>query len=289
MKARAETPGARKASTETRRQRDLKAYEAFLAGHLQKSLELTAALYADFGDPIYLRNLARCHQRLEHTDAAIFYFREYLAKAQGLDAAQVAEVQGFIRQMEQRKREQGAARPAAAATTPTVTDDSPPAPAELTAARRSGDDPWGAEEAASATPIQKVVAESPPPAEPSGLSRSAALGLAGGMGAAGVAAVVVGSVFGLQAKARADESNAECMPMNVCGLQGKELRDEAFRKAQVSTIAFVTGGVLLGASLYFLLSAPPAGRATPTLTARVPRLDPRVTDRGALLLDGGAF
>jgi len=273
---RAGAPAARKASTETRRQRDMKAYEAFLAGRIQESLELTRALYADFMEPIYLRNLGRCYQRLEHPDAAVYYFRDYLAKEKGLDATQIAEVEGFIQQMERLKLERELATAA-----PTVADTSP-SPEQATTAKAARD-PWDEEKTGPRAPVPKVVTKSPP-ADDAGLSRGAALGLASALGIAGTAAVVVGGVFGLQAKERADQSNAACSPMNVCSPDGKALRDEALRKAEVSTIAFVGGAALLGASLYFLLSAPPARRAT-----RTARLDPRVTNQGALLLVGGEF
>jgi hypothetical protein len=286
--ARAETPGAHEASPQTRRQRDLKAYEAFLARRVQESLELTAALYEDFPDPIYLRNLGRCHQLLEHPDAAIYYFGEYLSKAQGLDPAQRAEVQGFIRQMEQLKRDQVAAGLPRKASSP-----HPLAPAQPKTPTRRFDDPW-ADEEPRPVPTPKAIAVSPPRGDPDdshggGLARGGALGLAAGLGAVGAAAVVVGSVFGLQAKDRSEQSNAGCSPMNVCSPEGKALRDEALRKADVSTIAFVTSGVFLGASLYFLLSAPPAPPAKSKLTRRGARLDPRVSDHGALLLVAGEF
>ena len=288
--ARAEAPGARKRAPETRRQRDLMAYEAFLAKRYQESLELTAALYDDFPEPVYLRNLGRCHQRLEHPDAAIYYFSVYLNREKGLDPHQIGEIQGFIREMEALKTKQGGGALRVAA------DDPSPRPApKLPVSPPTVEVAASAPTPASATTVssETTVSSAPEPAEEEeepGLSRGSSLGLAIGLGAVGAAAVVVGSVFGLQAKTWADASNKECdaADMNVCSPHGKALRDEALRKADISTIAFVSGGALLGAGLYFWLTAP-AGTTAALSSPRTARLDPRVSADGALLLVGGEF
>ena len=44
-------------------------------------LELFAKLYAETLQPVYLRNIGRCRQKMrEHPDKAIDTFRDYLAK-----------------------------------------------------------------------------------------------------------------------------------------------------------------------------------------------------------------
>jgi tetratricopeptide (TPR) repeat protein len=84
--------------------RDLKARKHFTAGEYAAALDLYAALYAETLHPTYLRNVGRCHQKLGNADRAIDSFREYLRKAKDHSAEQRAEVEGFIREMEELKR-----------------------------------------------------------------------------------------------------------------------------------------------------------------------------------------
>ncbi len=72
---------------------------------------------------------------------------------------------------------------------------------------------------------------------------------------AGVVGVVLGTVFGLHAKSKLDESNANshCDPSNACDGPGIGLRSDAKSAATVSTIAFAIGGAAIagGAVLWF--------------------------------------
>jgi tetratricopeptide (TPR) repeat protein len=73
----------------------------FAAGRYAEALELYAKLYSRTLHLTYLRNVARCHQFLGHADKAIASFREYLRRGRDLSAAQRAEVEGFIHEMEE--------------------------------------------------------------------------------------------------------------------------------------------------------------------------------------------
>ena len=59
----------------------MQAREAFAAGRYQDALDLFAKLYAESLNPIYLRNIGRCHQNLGEPERAITSFRDYLRKA----------------------------------------------------------------------------------------------------------------------------------------------------------------------------------------------------------------
>ena len=97
--------------------RELQAREAYAAGQYKEALDLYAKLYAEKLHPTFLRNIGRCYQLLGDPDRAINSFREYLHKAKGLKAAERAEVEGYIKEMEALKQRGPAPQPAAGATT----------------------------------------------------------------------------------------------------------------------------------------------------------------------------
>jgi tetratricopeptide (TPR) repeat protein len=99
-------------------ERELQAREDFAAGRYQLALEIFARLYAETLHPTYLRNIGRCYQNLGEPDRAITSFREYLHKRTNISAEERAEIEGYIKEMEELKRARaatgGAAKPAAA-------------------------------------------------------------------------------------------------------------------------------------------------------------------------------
>jgi tetratricopeptide (TPR) repeat protein len=107
---------------------ELKARTHFAAGEYKEALEIYARLYAETMHPTYLRNIARCHQNMGNADKAISSFREYLRKARDLTPEQRAEVEGYIKEMEQLKQSGSGAATAPPATAP------PPPVAPLPAA-----------------------------------------------------------------------------------------------------------------------------------------------------------
>ena len=96
--------------------REIKAREDFAAGRFQEALDIFARLYAETLHPIYLRNIGRCYQNLGNPDRAIATFRDYLHKAKGLSSDEQKEIEGYIKEMEdlKRQRESAAATPSAA-------------------------------------------------------------------------------------------------------------------------------------------------------------------------------
>jgi len=105
-----------------------KAVENFAAGRYDESLELFAKLYAETLNPVYLRNIGRCQQKLRHPDKAIDAFKDYLAKGKKISADERAEINGYIKEMEALRDEQAKQQQAATppATPPPTTAPPPP-------------------------------------------------------------------------------------------------------------------------------------------------------------------
>jgi hypothetical protein len=129
-----------KSATGSKRERERKAESAFVAGRYQEAADLLGGLYAEFHNPVYLRNLGRCHQRLKDPDKAIAAFEEYLRLGKGVTTAERDEIGGFIRDMQELKRQQQAAAappppppPPVAAPPPPVVATPEPAPAPAVA------------------------------------------------------------------------------------------------------------------------------------------------------------
>jgi hypothetical protein len=92
-----------------------------------------------------------------------------------------------------------------------------------------------------------------------------------GIAATGGVAVVIGSYFGLHAKATYDESRsrANCPGgLSACNQSGVDGVNKAHTEAAVATVAFIAGAALLTGSIVLLLTAPKPDRA---------RIDARVT------------
>jgi hypothetical protein len=85
---------------------EMKARESFAAGRFDEALELFAKLYAETLNPIYLRNIGRCHQKLREPQKAIDAFHDYLAKGKKISADEHAEIDGYIKEMEALRDEQ---------------------------------------------------------------------------------------------------------------------------------------------------------------------------------------
>jgi serine/threonine-protein kinase len=92
-----------------------------------------------------------------------------------------------------------------------------------------------------------------------------------GVGGLGLAGVGVGSVLGMMAKSKLDQSNnGWCDSTNHCDLPGLSLRKDAEGLALGSTIAFITGGAAVATGVVLFVTAPRAGSSTGVLVAPVP-------------------
>jgi len=93
--------------------RELKAREDFAGGRYQEALDLFARLYAESLHPNYLRNIGRCYQNLGEPDRAISSFHDYLRKGKEISADEHQEIEGYIKEMEDLKRQREGGAPAA--------------------------------------------------------------------------------------------------------------------------------------------------------------------------------
>jgi hypothetical protein len=174
--------------TPAQREGEKKALAAFAAGRYQESVEIYAGLWADYRDPIYMRNIGRCYQRLGNAERAIASFEEYLARARQLGPTERQEIEGYLaglRAARQKQDEEARARAEASREKAM----SPPAasPAALAAVPAAAPTPvWAGK---TALPAPGVDASSRPPADGGGrLWRGVGVGalvLAAGLAAGG--------------------------------------------------------------------------------------------------------
>jgi tetratricopeptide (TPR) repeat protein len=99
------------AAAPSRDNREMKARELYAAGRYQDALDIYIKLYAEKLHPNYLRNIGRCYQNLGDPEKAIGSFREYLRKARSLPAEERQEIEGYIKEMEELKRQREAPPP----------------------------------------------------------------------------------------------------------------------------------------------------------------------------------
>jgi len=177
--------------------REMQAREAFAAGSYKEALDIYTKLYAAKLHPTFLRNIARCYQNLGEPERAISSFREYLRKAKDMPTEERAEVEGYIKEMEELQQKN-----AAAAAPPT------PAPQPL---------PVAAPPPAEPQPIVVVKEPAPPPAPAPApfYKRAWFWGVVGGVVVAGTAAGLwAGGVF-------SPKANNECPAGVSCGGAGQ--------------------------------------------------------------------
>jgi len=91
----------------------------------------------------------------------------------------------------------------------------------------------------------------------------------------GIVGIGVGTAFGLAAKAKEKDSEPDCDPDNptLCSPRGVSKLDDAGRKATVSNIGFIAGGVLVAGGIVLYLTAPPR---TESVGLGVPASRPRM-------------
>lgn len=99
-----------------------------------------------------------------------------------------------------------------------------------------------------------AASSAPPRAASTGIPTQRVLGIA--LAGAGVAGVVVGSVFGLRAKSLHDEAQQDCPEPGRCHDEGFELTEDAQDAAAASTVAFLVGAAALGGGALLFFTAP---------------------------------
>jgi len=104
----------RLAAAATEKETELNARQAFAAAPYDEAIQLFARLDAETLNPIYLRNIGRCHQKKREPDKAIDAFQDYLAKGKSITAPERKEIQGYIKDMERLRDDQAKERQAQA-------------------------------------------------------------------------------------------------------------------------------------------------------------------------------
>lgn len=85
--------------------------------------------------------------------------------------------------------------------------------------------------------------------------------LAYGAGALGLVGVALGTAFGIDALSKFNRSNENGCNGNDCNTEGADLRDAARTSGNVSTVAFIAGGVLVGTAVVLYFTAPRSQKA----------------------------
>jgi hypothetical protein len=242
---------APKSATGSKRDRERKAESAFVAGRYQEAADLLAGLYAEFHNPVYLRNLGRCHQRLKDPEKAIAAFEEYLRLGKGVTATERDEISGFIRDMQELKRQQQAAATPPPPPPPPVMAPPPPAVASP--------EPAPAPAPAVAPPVQAVETQ---PAPSSGSGK-----LVGGI-LLGVAALAAGGGGYMLASSWSEYNRGKrlgCPGLFDCAA----IADRVEKRALVGKILFGVGaaaGIAGGTVLVLSLRGGGSERADSGLT-----------------------
>jgi hypothetical protein len=178
--------------------REVQARKDFAAGRYEQAADAFADLFANTGDPIYLRNIGRCYQKLKRPAEAISNFQDYRRKAKNLSPAERDEIEGFIKEMEALQTSQ--------TSTPSVPPSAPPAspaPAASDTAATSSPPAPSPAVASVAAPITPAPAPATDEVQTGRSFRIAGVTT----GAAGVALLATGLAFGLAAKAAGEDNS----------------------------------------------------------------------------------
>ncbi len=108
------------------------------------------------------------------------------------------------------------------------------------------------------TPPPSAPAETPPPSSSGSTQRIVGL-VAGGVGIVGLA---VGSIFGGMAMGNESDSKNRCPTSNCASPAAVSENSDAKSNATISTVAMISGGVVLAAGAVIFLTAPKARPAT---------------------------
>jgi len=107
------------------------------------------------------------------------------------------------------------------------------------------------------TPSASTEAPEPSATRDQGVERGAAQRIvAYALGGAGVVGLGIGTGFGIDALVKFGQSNKQGCDESDCDTQGATLRDAARKSGDISTVAFIAGGVLLASGIVVYFTAP---------------------------------
>jgi len=249
--------------------RELEARADFAAGRYQKAVDTFAQLFADTGDPLYLRNIGRCYQKMKRAQEAIDSFQEYLLKGKNLSKSERSEIEGYIKEMQALKASEAPPPPQ-----PVVRP--PAAPVSTPAPFPAGEAPPPSAALPPPPPLAPMPPSTPPPAASDGRSwRIAGIATAAG----GVALIAAGIGFGAAAQSAADS----------VGKKYSSSTDSAGKRdATLQWVGYGVGAAALAAgTLLYLHGRQPGGEhATATGTRSLHGLAWLDGHAGAVLLEG---
>ena len=109
------------------------------------------------------------------------------------------------------------------------------------------------------------------------------------IGGAGVAAVGVGSYFGLRAIAKRKDSDNKCPTDTTCSGNGVDLNNQAKTAAWVSNVSFGIGLVGIAIGTYLIWATPASATNQTAKLPRVPTLDVGATSNGGQISMRGVW
>jgi hypothetical protein len=108
-----------------------------------------------------------------------------------------------------------------------------------------------------AAPVAPAAPAAPPPPPASGWNAQRIAGVS--IGVMGLAGVVVGSIFGVQAIS-GKAADGHCDELNHCDSIGAPLRRDGIRAGNISTVTFLIGGLALAGGVTLIITAPSKAR-----------------------------
>jgi len=118
------TPAAMPASA-AEDAREAKARSLFAIGEYQSALEVFVTLFGERGDPLLLRSIGRCYQKMRQPAKAIDAYQEYLRRYPRMKPAERREIEGFVEEARRLKAAEAAALPAPPSVEPPPVDSTP--------------------------------------------------------------------------------------------------------------------------------------------------------------------
>jgi len=221
--------------------RELEARRDFAEARYEEALHIFAELFSQVGDPIHLRNLARCYQKLKRPAEAIASFQDYLVKG-NLAPGERDEIESYIAEMRvlQRAERAPVSVPASASgDRPMPVGGAGGSPGETPAPRLAAAPP-----PVAARPSPRLPPLPAPPADSDHHSVLRPTGLA--LGAAGVVLLGVGVGYGMAARSAQHEVEYQYDP-------GRDADGAHYERLQ--WIAYAAGGVTLATGLGLLLAS----------------------------------
>ncbi len=247
--------------SQKQRDEEKKALTAYAAGRFEEAINTYADLYAEFRDPIYLRNIGRCYQKLKVPDRAISSLEDYLSRATKISPAERDEINGYIREMKELQQAQAnAAAPPQVMLPPGANAPPPGAPppaAGVVQPLPGGPTQPGAPGAPNGSLVPGVEASAPPPQGPRPSSTKKIAGVA--VGAAGGASLLTGIIFQFVRNSRASAFNsAGCYASDsgpATGYESCQGRYDSVQTAQtIAIVGFAGAAVMGGVATYLLLA-----------------------------------